>query len=223
MQRCSLTTLIECLYGARYFRVVQEKTMDVNQLVVALIGAGSTLLAALLGSRSRQKPGTTPTKRSVRKRVLKFGFYLLVGGVATYLVMNRLPLLGQIDKGVEAIESSTDQVRKPTVALTQGSDPIISPSVPIGSMILSALPPDKFEKLPGNAGYWSPADGRPVDSTSLYALLTGSNKVPDVKTPMLNKSVVDSSATDSSASSARPLMHAKALADSTLYWYIRIN
>jgi hypothetical protein len=195
--------------------------MDVNQLLIALIGATSTLLAALLGSRPKQKAGIAPTKKSSRKRLFRFVLYLLLGGGATYLVMNRLPLLGQIDDRVEPHEAGANIIRRPAAAFTQGRDPIDPPSVPVGSVILSAIPPDKFEMLPSNVGYWSPADGRTVDSTSLYALLTGSTTVPDLRGTSLTK--VDTLAADSATIATRSPRSVQRDAGSSLHWYIRIN
>jgi len=197
--------------------------MDVNQLLIALIGATSTMLAAMVGSRSKQKPGVTPTKKSSRKRMFRFGLYLLLGGGVTYLVMNRLPLLGQIDSRVEPLEAHVDAVRRPTVAFTQGNSSFDPPSVPVGSVILSAIPPDKFEMLPSNVGYWAPADGRAVDSTSLYALLTGSARVPALKVPRLSEALGDSSSTDSLASFPGLPITGNTRPNTVLYWYIRIN
>jgi hypothetical protein len=204
-------------------RMVVGMSMDVNQLLIAIIGAISTLLAAVVGSRSRPKTSTTPGKRSTRNRFFMFGFYFLLGGVVTYLILDRLPLFGQVDNQLDVAETKRADFRKPIVAFTQGKDPDASPLVPVGSVILSAIPPDKFEMLPSNAGRWAPADGRLVDSTSLYAMLTGTTLVPDLRGMSLTKGPTLSSASDSAGTDGHYLINLQAHRASSLHWYVRIN
>ncbi len=197
--------------------------MDLNQLLVALIGASSTLLAALLGSRSRQKPGTIPSRRSFRKRLIKFGIYFLLGGVATYWVMSWLFPFAHIDERLRPFGMSTSQFTRPNVAFAKDMDSTASPSLPVGSVILSVLPPGQLDRLPGGSRFWAPADGRMLDSSSSYAVLTGSARVPDMRGVSLCRPKADSSPGDSVSHDPRPPANSGERIDSTFHWYVRIN
>lgn len=197
--------------------------MDLSQLIVALIGATSTLLAALVGSRSRLKAGTIPTKRSIRRRLIKFGFYFLLGGGATYWAMNWLLPYGSSDGGMHVLDLSASQIKRPGVAFAQSLDTVGSPSVPVGTVVLSVLPPDKFGRLPGGSTYWALADGRALDSSSSYTMLTGNTNVPDLRDQLRGKAVADSSIADSVAQYLRPSVMDGRRDDTAFYWYIRIN
>lgn len=67
-------------------------------------------------------------------------------------------------------------------------------SVPIGTIITSALPPDKFASE-GNPQYhaskWVIADGRAISANSRYAKLTGKTSAPDLRFMSRQKLVMD--------------------------------
>lgn len=197
--------------------------MDLSQLIVALIGATSTLLAALVGSRSRLKTGTVPTKKSIRRRLIKFGFYFLLGGVATYWAMNWLLPYALSDGGMHVLDLRASEINRPGVAFAQSPDSLGSPSLPVGSVILSVLHPDKFGRLPGGSTYWTLADGRVLDSSSSYAILTGNTNVPDLRGLSMSKAVADTATADSVAQYLRPAPIDGRRDDTAFYWYIRIN
>jgi hypothetical protein len=50
---------------------------------------------------------------------------------------------------------------------------------PVGMIVQSLLPPIQFQNYAGKK--WIPADGRKIKKTSLYAILTGKNRVPDLR------------------------------------------
>ncbi len=191
--------------------------METSQLIIALIGASSTLLAALLNSRSKQKSGLPASKRSLKWRVFKFGFYFLLGGVATYWVINSLLPFGKIDERLTLLESRAAS----SVALRMpGQRPADSlSSLPVGSVFLSMLPPDKFPSVVPAAEQWIPADGRPLDTACLYTRLTGLGRAPELK-PLPAGSAI--TLTDSSSRRVGP-SQAEGEAKHVAYWYVRIN
>jgi hypothetical protein len=191
--------------------------MDLGQLVVAIIGATSTLLAALLSSRSRTKPGVVPSKKSARRSLIKFGFYFILGGVATYWVMSWLMPSRVEGNQMKVLEPTSSQFNRSGIAFAQGLDTMHPPSLPVGSVLLSVLPPDGFGRLPGGSSYWAIADGSVVDSSTAYAMLTGNTNLPDFRRSAPAR--VDTSATDSSLQTSAP----NGVETNTVYWYIRIN
>jgi len=202
--------------------------MDVNQLIIAIIGASSTLLAALLGSRSRQKPGVTPTKRSARKTLIKFAIYFLLGGAATYWAMNWLLPFGRIDERLSTLESHTQSLmqRLGGFGFVQTSDSVAPPSLPVGSLILSVLPPDRFAKLPDASGHWAPADGRTLDSLSRYVVLTGDHQAPDLRAIQTGLTATDSTAVNDHMrhrTMSGIVQGSDTTRGSAFYWYVRIN
>ena len=202
--------------------------MDVNQLTIALIGASSTLLGAWLSSRSKLKANATPTKRSLRKNLLKLTFYFLLGGVATYWVMNWLLPFERIDERLKTLESHTQSLMPSGFGFVQVPDSIASPSLPVGSVILSVLPPDRFLQLRDASMHWVPADGRLLDSLSRYAALTGERHAPYMEAMFAGRNSSDSTAQrDSLHQLIMPVVQqSERSADHvgpTLYWYIRIN
>lgn len=197
--------------------------MDVNQLMVALIGASSTLVAAWVGSRSRQKPGTTPSRRSLRKRIVRLGFYFVVGGVATYWIVSWFFPYAHVEDRLQALGVNTSQLSRTNAAFAQAKDSVVPPSLPVGSVILSVLPPEQLDRLPGGSMYWAPADGRALDSSSSYALLTGRARVPDLRGMSLIKAPMGPATADSSSRQQRSTVATGGPVDSTFYWYVRVN
>lgn len=204
--------------------------MDLNQLIIAAIGASSTLLAAWLTTRAKQKPGVSPTRKSARRTLVRFAIYFLLGGAATYWAMNWLLPFGQIDERLSTLESNSQSLmeRIGGTARSEVPDSIVGAGLPVGSVILSMLPPDQFEKLPGASALWVPADGRTLDSLSLFAILTGSRRIPDMRSRWASD---DSPESEISMDSLRqrlvPAHLRSGVVDtsgrSLLYWYVRIN
>jgi len=202
--------------------------MDVNQLIIAIIGASSTLLAALLSSRSKQKPGVTPTRRSARKTLIKFAVYFLLGGVATYWVMNWLLPFGRIDERLSTLETHTQSLMQQLggFGFVQTADSAAPPLLPVGSVILSVLPPDRFAKLPDAAEHWAPADGRTLDSLSRYVVLTGEHQVPDLRAIHAGLTSTDSTVSDDRMYQrimSGILQGSDTTRGTVFYWYVRIN
>lgn len=75
------------------------------------------------------------------------------------------------------------------------------PLVPVGTVIASLLPPEKFEQLMGSIqesavqSVWVLADGRDVPG-SVYAKLSGAPNVPDLRTFSLTDAMVQSGDVD---------------------------
>ena len=197
--------------------------MDVNQLMVALIGASSTLIAAWVGSRSRQKPGTTPSKRSLRRRVFKLALYFIIGGVATYWLVNWFYPNVHVEDQLQALGVSPGRINRTNVAFAQGKDSLVPPSLPVGSVILSVLPPEQLDRLPGGSTYWVPADGRTIDSSSSYSILTGNTRVPDLRGYSLGRMPAEHDTSDSAGQPEKPIATLSGIPDSDFYWYIRVN
>lgn len=197
--------------------------IDLGQLVVALIGATSTLLAALLSSRSRAKQGAVPSKRSVKRRLVKFGFYFLLGGGATYWVMNWLLPASSGGNPLQVFSGSSNPIGESGVAFAQGLDSVSPPSLPVGSVLLSVLPPDTLGGLPGGASYWAIADGRMLNRSTSYAMMTGRTTLPDLRGLVLRAVGADTSASDSITAQSRADASARSERNATVYWYIRIN
>jgi hypothetical protein len=197
--------------------------MDVNQLMVALIGASSTLIAAWVGSRSRQKPGTTPSKRSLRRRVFKLAFYFVVGGVATYWLVSWLYPNVHVEDQLQALGVTPTRINRTNVAFAQGKDSVVPPSLPVGSVILSVLPPEQLDRLPGGSTYWVPADGRALDTSSSYAILTGNTRVPDLRGISFARVPGQHVPSDSVTQAQGLYTAAGARSDSIFYWYVRVN
>ena len=201
--------------------------MDLNQLIIALIGAGSTLFAAWLNLRAKQKLGLAPSKRSRRRTIIKFSFYFILGGAATYWVMNSLLPFGRIDERLNTLEGLTQSLMK-HIGFVQTADSVPIPALPVGSVILSTLPPEKFAQLPDGSTHWAPADGRALDSSSHYAVLTGSTRAPDLAPLRMGQPATDFHvAADSVLQRLLPAFNTHERSDTirgtTLYWYIRIN
>lgn len=197
--------------------------MDLNQLIIALIGAFSTLLAAWVTSRSTRKPGVTPSRRSARRTVIRFGFYFLLGGAATYWVMNSLLPFGRIEERLNTLEI---QAPNPGAGFVQARDSLSLFSLPVGSVILSALAADQFAQLPGGSAHWVPADGRIIDSSSYYVVLTGSTRVPDMRVVWPKRVGADSIFVADSIGVLSQINENDrygTVGGTALYWYIRVN
>jgi hypothetical protein len=200
-----------------------EAGMDFNQLIIALIGALSTLLAAFLSSRAKQKPGVTPSRRSVRKTVFKFVFYFILGGGATYYVMFYLLPFGRIEERLTAIEANPQSFIT-RMGLGGTADSMQASGLPVGSLVLSTLSPGQFRMLPADGGAWVPADGRMLDTTVLYVRITGRTSVPslgDLGMMQYGSSSVRDSSLMRPASVVSPSPDSSARTQ--LYWYIRVN
>jgi hypothetical protein len=66
--------------------------------------------------------------------------------------------------------------------------------LPVGSIITSVLPPDKFlnDKNPKfDSRRWVPADGRALPPNSIYQLISGQASAPDLRVVAQQKIVVD--------------------------------
>lgn len=50
---------------------------------------------------------------------------------------------------------------------------------PVGMIVQSILPPIQFRNYAGTS--WVPADGRKIKDSALYSILTGKNRVPDLR------------------------------------------
>ena len=196
--------------------------METNQLIIALIGACSTLLAALLNSRARQKGGTAQPKRSLRRSLLKFGFYFLLGGGATYWVISSLLPFGRIDDRLKLLESRS----APSIGIpagspgVRGSDSLGSFSVPVGSLVLSLIPPERFQSASNGIGRWVPADGRALDASCPYVVISGNSAAPNLSPIQLSPSETSLSADSllTRSVSQHPGVHG-----AVAYWYVRIN
>ncbi len=202
--------------------------MDINQLILALIGAFSTLLAAWFTTRAKQRPGVTPPKRSVRRTIITSGIIFLLGGAATYWVVNSLLPFHRIDERLSTLETYT-LIRRGVANFTQAMDSVPLPSLPVGSVILSALSPEKFLRLPGGAAHWVPADGRALDSSSYYVALTGSTRAPHLRALRVGLSPSDSTAAVDSTLQKHTLPTTTVSerndtgGGTTLYWYMRVR
>jgi len=198
--------------------------MDSNQLMIALIGASSTLLAAWVNSRSKQKSNLAQTKRSGRMTVLKFGLYFLLGGAATYWVMDSLLPFSSIDERLGTLEMDVRTLGERTSGAV---DSVSLGAFPVGSLILSTLPPDEFGRIPGALSYWAPADGKTVDTLSAYVLVTGRTTAPVLRTIRMTSTLSDSFSVVDSLHRIIPVTNARSGSDTAggtaLYWYIRIN
>ena len=194
--------------------------MDLSQLTIALIGAASTLLGAWLNSRSKQSSGATITRRSMRRRILKFSFYFVLGGVATYWIMNSVLPFGRIDERLNSLEVQTEAILHRS---GRTADTVSTAGFPPGSVIFSTLSPKEFGRLPDGFRHWVPADGRIVDSLSLYALFRGTTRVPDLH--FFKKGVDSTAIMDSLVQQILSPMNTLRRGDSAtvLYGYVRIN